>query len=78
MPTAPKNHPSATCACGTHTDDSGRKALAVDPDIKDRNLKRLRRIEGQVRLKGPTSLTEMCYPCLRTTVTHLPGLNTER
>ncbi len=25
------------------------KALAVDPDIKDRNLKRLRRIEGQVR-----------------------------
>ena len=28
---------------------SGRKAVAVDPDIKDRNLKRLRRIEGQVR-----------------------------
>jgi DNA-binding FrmR family transcriptional regulator len=25
------------------------KALGVDPDIKDRNLKRLRRIEGQVR-----------------------------
>ena len=25
------------------------KALAVDPGIKDRNLKRLRRIEGQVR-----------------------------
>jgi DNA-binding FrmR family transcriptional regulator len=25
------------------------KAVAVDPDIKDRNLKRLRRIEGQVR-----------------------------
>ena len=49
MPTALKNHPSATCACGAHTDDSGRKALAVDPDIKDRNLKRLRRIEGQVR-----------------------------
>jgi DNA-binding FrmR family transcriptional regulator len=24
-------------------------AIAVDPDIKDRNLKRLRRIEGQVR-----------------------------
>src|SRR5215217_7722302 len=24
-------------------------AVAVDPDIKDRNLKRLRRIEGQVR-----------------------------
>lgn len=26
-----------------------RKAVAVDPDIKDANLKRLRRIEGQVR-----------------------------
>ena len=25
------------------------KAVAVDADIKDRNLKRLRRIEGQVR-----------------------------
>src|SRR5690242_13466487 len=27
----------------------GRKAVGVDPEIKDRNLKRLRRIEGQVR-----------------------------
>jgi len=26
-----------------------RKAVAVDTDIKERNLKRLRRIEGQVR-----------------------------
>ena len=26
-----------------------RKAVAVDADIKDRNLNRLRRIEGQVR-----------------------------
>jgi len=26
-----------------------RDAIAVDPDIKARNLKRLRRIEGQVR-----------------------------
>ena len=26
-----------------------RKALAIDPSIKDANLKRLRRIEGQVR-----------------------------
>ena len=49
MATALKNHPSATCGCGAHGDDSGRKALAVDADIKDRNLKRLRRIEGQVR-----------------------------
>jgi CsoR family transcriptional regulator, copper-sensing transcriptional repressor len=28
---------------------SESKAVGVDPDIKDRNLKRLRRIEGQVR-----------------------------
>jgi CsoR family transcriptional regulator, copper-sensing transcriptional repressor len=27
----------------------GRKAVGVDADVKDRNLKRLRRIEGQVR-----------------------------
>jgi CsoR family transcriptional regulator, copper-sensing transcriptional repressor len=27
----------------------GRKAASVDPDAKTRNLKRLRRIEGQVR-----------------------------
>jgi DNA-binding FrmR family transcriptional regulator len=27
----------------------GRKAVAVDPDAKERNLARLRRIEGQVR-----------------------------
>src|SRR5689334_14988858 len=36
------------CALGESPAD-GRKAVAVDPDIKDRNLKRLRRIEGQVR-----------------------------
>lgn len=29
--------------------DEQRKAIAVDPDAKTRNLKRLRRIEGQVR-----------------------------
>jgi len=39
----------AGCGCGVATDGEGRKAVAVDPDIKDRNLKRLRRIEGQVR-----------------------------
>ena len=38
----------ASCGCGAHGDE-GRKALAVDADRKDRNLKRLRRIEGQVR-----------------------------
>ena len=30
-------------------EDTGRKAVAVDPDSKEKNLKRLRRIEGQVR-----------------------------
>ena len=40
----------AACACGCATADSGdRKATGVDPDIRDRNIKRLRRIEGQVR-----------------------------
>ena len=38
------------CGCGiSHGETEGRHAKGVDPDIKDRNLKRLRRIEGQVR-----------------------------
>src|SRR5580765_8965659 len=38
------------CACGAF-DEAGehRRAVAVDPDIKARNVKRLRRIEGQIR-----------------------------
>jgi len=40
------NAQSAHCGCGAH---AGRKAVAVDPEAKTRNLKRLRRIEGQVR-----------------------------
>ena len=41
---------SCACGCGVDTDPGkGRKAVAVDPDIKARNLTRLRRIEGQVR-----------------------------
>jgi DNA-binding FrmR family transcriptional regulator len=39
---------TAACACAVGVDE-GRKAVAVDPDVKERNLKRLRRIEGQVR-----------------------------
>ena len=36
--------------CGCQVDSpGGRKAAGVDPGIKERNLKRLRRIEGQVR-----------------------------
>ncbi len=41
------------CGCAVVADegstDGGRKAIGVDPAIKERNLKRLRRIEGQVR-----------------------------
>jgi DNA-binding FrmR family transcriptional regulator len=39
----------ASCACGAHGGAEGRKAVAVDADVKDRNVKRLRRIEGQLR-----------------------------
>jgi len=36
--------------CGCAVQDAGmRKALAVDPEVKSKNLKRLRRIEGQIR-----------------------------
>jgi DNA-binding FrmR family transcriptional regulator len=45
----PEPTEGATCGCGVREDDGGRKAVGVDPDIKDSNLKRLRRIEGQVR-----------------------------
>ena len=39
---------AASCACGVHHDGE-RHAVTIDPGIKERNLKRLRRIEGQVR-----------------------------
>ena len=38
----------AACGCAAQP-GSGRKAVAVDPETKDANLKRLRRIEGQIR-----------------------------
>ena len=37
------------CGCGCEVDATGRKAVGVDPEIKARNLNRLKRIEGQVR-----------------------------
>jgi DNA-binding FrmR family transcriptional regulator len=37
------------CGCAMPAADGARRAVAVDPDAKERNLKRLRRIEGQVR-----------------------------
>jgi DNA-binding FrmR family transcriptional regulator len=40
---------AAACGCGIEEGGAARHAIAVDPAIKDRNLKRLRRIEGQVR-----------------------------
>ena len=53
MTTRPKHADDATdtsSACGCAAGEGeGRKAIAVDPAAKDRNLKRLRRIEGQVR-----------------------------
>jgi CsoR family transcriptional regulator, copper-sensing transcriptional repressor len=39
-----KDAPSCACLPG-----NGRKAAGVDPEIKEVNRKRLRRIEGQVR-----------------------------
>jgi DNA-binding FrmR family transcriptional regulator len=43
----------AACGCGAAAEPDGeaggRLAVAVDPDVKARNLVRLRRIEGQVR-----------------------------
>ena len=40
----------AECGCAVRDASVGsRKAIGVDPEVKSRNLKRLRRIEGQVR-----------------------------
>ena len=47
-PTDERTSHALGCGCGSH-DESARKAVAVDPDTKIRNLKRLRRIEGQIR-----------------------------
>src|SRR5271156_5500555 len=42
----PSSHP-ADCACDVH--GGARKAAGISPEIKSANLKRLKRIEGQVR-----------------------------
>lgn len=55
MTTTPKRSPriettdGAECGCAVRDASASRKALAVDPEVKSRNLKRLRRIEGQLR-----------------------------
>ena len=42
--------PITTCGCAVGAAENGeRRAIAVDAAIKDRNIKRLRRIEGQIR-----------------------------
>ncbi|SRR6266566_3946797 len=42
--------PAAECGCAVRDASNGsRKAVSVDPEVKSRNLKRLRRIEGQIR-----------------------------
>lgn len=43
---------ASACGCGLQEGvdaPEGRSAVAVDPEIKTANIKRLRRIEGQVR-----------------------------
>ena len=51
-PAAPLAEPLAGCGCAMPTASANgepRKAVAVDAGAKERNRKRLRRIEGQVR-----------------------------
>jgi CsoR family transcriptional regulator, copper-sensing transcriptional repressor len=44
---ATRHSVAAKCACDTTS--NGRKAIGVDPTIKQANQNRLRRIEGQIR-----------------------------
>jgi DNA-binding FrmR family transcriptional regulator len=46
---AAETHTADLVDGGSAMDGDGRKAVAVDPEMKERNLKRLRRIEGQIR-----------------------------
>jgi CsoR family transcriptional regulator, copper-sensing transcriptional repressor len=51
MPSKKKSLPvqQTACHCATRAPDGDRKAVAVDANIKQGNLTRLRRVEGQVR-----------------------------
>ncbi len=40
---------SDVAICGCEAQGAGRKASGVEPEIKSSNLRRLRRIEGQIR-----------------------------
>ncbi len=44
-----KSESPVPCACEPVPRGRGRRAVAVDAELKQRNLTRLRRIEGQVR-----------------------------
>ena len=45
----PSEH-TASCGCGSdEMPEAGKKAVAVDPESKSANLRRLRRLEGQIR-----------------------------
>ena len=47
---AHEHHAGVTTTCGCAAGgDAARGAIGVDSAIKDRNIKRLRRIEGQIR-----------------------------
>ncbi len=49
---ADKTHSQARCTnetCSDQKGDNERHALAVDPELKAANLRRLNRIEGQIR-----------------------------
>ena len=45
----PRRGLDALCGCDAGVPAAGRRAIAVDPEIKAAALTRLRRIEGQVR-----------------------------
>ena len=46
----PKSNRRSSIACRTNSShEEGRRAVAVDPEAKEANLTRLRRIEGQIR-----------------------------
>jgi CsoR family transcriptional regulator, copper-sensing transcriptional repressor len=44
-----KHNAAEPSLCANDADVRGRKAAGVDPEIKASNLRRLRRIEGQIR-----------------------------
>jgi CsoR family transcriptional regulator, copper-sensing transcriptional repressor len=57
----PPADPPLLCGCASQAGEDHRHAVGVDPAIRDRNLKRLRRIEGQVRgLQGMVESDRYC------------------